>query len=367
MENFSETIEKWYAGNQRDLPWRHAKDPYSIWISEIILQQTQVKQGYGYYLRFIKRFPNVFSLARADEQEVLKYWQGLGYYSRARNLHAAAKHIVNDLRGHFPSDYRGVRALKGVGDYTAAAICSFAYGLPEAVLDGNVYRVLARYFAISTPIDTTEGKKLFTELSRKMLDKRQPALYNQAIMDFGAVQCTPANPTCLFCPLQDSCLAFSEGQVTHYPIKARKTRTKDVYYTYLYINCHDRFLLHKRSGAGIWKNLYELPLIESTSAKEQENILSSTAFREWTKISGTSPLPTIRLVAGDLRHVLSHRIIHAQCFAIILQANASDSAFTREARQKGCIAISRKDLEHYPLPRLITRILEKTIDGSGTN
>lgn len=214
MNIFSGTLLDWYAENKRDLPWRNTTDPYLIWISEIILQQTRVAQGYEYFLRFIKRFPDVVSLAAASEDEVMKYWQGLGYYSRARNLHAAAK----SMKGTFPKTYAEVRALKGVGDYTAAAICSFAYDMPYAAVDGNVYRVLSRYFGIDVPIDSTEGKKTFTALAGEVLDKSRPADYNQAIMDFGAVQCTPQSPNCLFCPLSGSCRALSEGKVQQLPV-----------------------------------------------------------------------------------------------------------------------------------------------------
>ena len=224
MNIFSEAIVEWYKEYKRDLPWRESSDPYRIWISEIILQQTRVAQGYDYFLRFIKRFPDVKALADADEDEVMKYWQGLGYYSRARNLHAAAK----SMNGVFPETYPEVLALKGVGEYTAAAICSFAYGMPYAVVDGNVYRVLSRYFGIDTPIDSTEGKKLFAALADEMLDKKQPALYNQGIMDFGAIQCTPQSPDCLFCPLADSCSALSTGRVTQLPVKQLRGSIQNV-------------------------------------------------------------------------------------------------------------------------------------------
>lgn len=216
MNIFSEKLIAWYAENKRELPWRDTTDPYIIWISEIILQQTRVAQGYDYFLRFIHCFPNVTALAEAPEDEVMKCWQGLGYYSRARNLHAAAK----SMNGVFPATYEGVRALKGVGDYTAAAICSSAYGMPYAVVDGNVYRVLSRYFGIDTPVDSTEGKKLFAALADEMMDKSQPAVYNQAIMDFGAIQCTPQSPNCLFCPLVDSCSALKGGYDNEVACKA---------------------------------------------------------------------------------------------------------------------------------------------------
>ena len=203
MNNFGRILIEWYQNNRRDLPWRRTKNPYLIWISEIILQQTRVAQGYDYYQRFVKRFPDVFSLADADEDEVMKYWQGLGYYSRARNLHAAARSMAE--AGGFPKTYKEVLALKGVGEYTAAAICSFAYGMPYAVVDGNVYRVLSRWLGIETPIDSTEGKRIFAEVAAELLDKAQPGLYNQAIMDFGALQCTPVSPNCMFCPFIDTC------------------------------------------------------------------------------------------------------------------------------------------------------------------
>ena len=226
MNEFAEKIVAWYAGNKRELPWRDTEDPYVIWISEIILQQTRVAQGYDYFQRFIRRFPDVRALAEADEDEVMRYWQGLGYYSRARNLHEAAK----GMNGVFPTAYEGVRALKGVGEYTAAAICSFAYGMPYAVVDGNVYRLLSRYFGIDTPIDSAEGKKLFAALAEEMLDKSRPAIYNQAVMDFGAMQCTPRSPGCLSCPLAEGCSAWREGRVEQLPVKRHKTKTSDRYF-----------------------------------------------------------------------------------------------------------------------------------------
>ena len=222
MDNFGEILIKWYQDNKRDLPWRRTKNPYLIWISEIILQQTRVAQGYDYYQRFVKRFPDVFSLAAADEDEVMKYWQGLGYYCRARNLHAAARSMAD--AGGFPKTYKEVLALKGVGEYTAAAICSFAYGMPYAVVDGNVYRVLSRWLGIETPIDSAEGKRIFAEVAAELLDKAQPGIYNQAIMDFGALQCTPASPNCMFCPFVDTCVARQKGVVDTLPVKQHKTK-----------------------------------------------------------------------------------------------------------------------------------------------
>ena len=233
MENFSRKLIDWYRENGRDLPWRRTKNPYLIWISEIILQQTRVAQGYDYYQRFVARFPDVFALAAADEDEVMKYWQGLGYYSRARNLHAAARRMAE--AGGFPVTYAGVRALKGVGEYTAAAICSFAYDMPYAVVDGNVYRVLSRWLGIDTPIDSTEGKKLFVRIADELLDCECPGLYNQAIMDFGALQCTPVAPDCLFCPLSDFCVARLKGIASSLPVKQHKIKVTNRYFNYIYV------------------------------------------------------------------------------------------------------------------------------------
>ena len=319
MNIFSEAIVEWYKEYKRDLPWRESSDPYRIWISEIILQQTRVAQGYDYFLRFIKRFPDVKALADADEDEVMKYWQGLGYYSRARNLHAAAK----SMNGVFPETYPEVLALKGVGEYTAAAICSFAYGMPYAVVDGNVYRVLSRYFGIDTPIDSTEGKKLFAALADEMLDKKQPALYNQGIMDFGAIQCTPQSPDCLFCPLADSCSALSTGRVTQLPVKQHKTKTTNRYFNYIYVRMGAHTLINKRTGNDIWKNLYELPLIETENEVPEEKFY---ALSRWREMLAEGETPLVRLVQKGVKHVLSHRVIYANFYEVILPEDSASFA-----------------------------------------
>lgn len=228
VNQFSESLIRWYEQHRRELPWRETKDPYRIWISEIILQQTRVAQGYAYYCRFIERFPDVCSLAEAHEDEVMKMWQGLGYYSRARNLHEAARSLAG--RGRLPETYKEVRAMKGVGDYTAAAICSFAYDMPCAVVDGNVYRVLSRWMGVDEPIDTAAGKKLFAQLADQLLDRKHPAVYNQAIMDFGALQCVPASPDCQVCPLADSCVALRDKRVEELPRKSHKVKTVNRYF-----------------------------------------------------------------------------------------------------------------------------------------
>lgn len=344
MNIFSEKLIDWYALNKRELPWRDTQDPYIIWISEIILQQTRVAQGYEYFMRFVHRFPNVAVLAEAHEDEVMKYWQGLGYYSRARNLHAAAR----SMNGVFPTSYKEVRALKGVGDYTAAAICSFAYGMPYAVVDGNVYRVLARYFGIDVPIDSTEGKKLFAALAQEMLDKFRPALYNQAIMDFGAMQCTPQSPDCLFCPLADGCLALRGGQVGKLPVKRHKTKTTNRYFNYIYVRMGACTYLHKRTEDDIWKNLFELPLVETDGPVPED------VFRELPQVRalfGAGEVPELRLVIENVKHVLSHRVIYANFYEVSLpEISASFS---------DCQRVEIKDLEQYAVSRLVHAFLEK--------
>lgn len=347
MNILTETLLKWYAGNKRELPWRDTKDPYAIWISEIILQQTRVVQGYDYFLRFMHRFPDVQALASASEDEVMKYWQGLGYYSRARNLHAAAK----SMNGLFPMTYPEVRALKGVGDYTAAAICSFAYNMPYAVVDGNVYRVLARYFGIETPIDSTEGKKIFAALAEEMLDKSHPADYNQAIMDFGAIQCTPQNPNCLFCPLSDSCSALSEGKVMRLPVKQHKTKTTNRYFNYIYVRTGAYTLVHKRTENDIWKNLFELPMIETEKDLSEEEFQSCQQLHElFAEVSGELK---VRSVVRNVKHVLSHRVIYANFYEVELPEGISSFS--------GYQKIRVEDLEQYAVPRLIHAFLEKYV------
>ncbi len=345
MNDFSRILLDWYAGHKRELPWRGTKDPYRIWISEIILQQTRVAQGYEYFRRFMERFPDVTSLAEADEDEVMRYWQGLGYYSRARNLHAAAR----SMNGVFPRTYEGVRALKGVGDYTAAAICSIAFDMPYAVVDGNVYRVLSRYFGVETPIDSTVGKKTFAALAQEMLDVEHPGLYNQAIMDFGALQCTPQSPSCLFCPLADACSALSAGKVNQLPVKQHRTKTTDRYFTYIYICIGGKMLLRKRTGNDIWRNLYELPLIETDRQLSGEELLSHPFLRK--ELDGQAVRPFVRPLLMGVKHVLSHQIIHADFYEMNIPADIPGFP--------DYIRIGQGEWERYAVPRLIHLFLEK--------
>lgn len=339
---------RWYAENKRELPWRETTDPYRIWISEIILQQTRVAQGLGYFNRFMERFPDVHALAEASDDEVMKYWQGLGYYSRARNLHAAAQDIVTRFGGVFPQDYQKVLSLKGIGEYTAAAICSFAWKLPYAVVDGNVFRVLARVFGMDTPIDSVVGKKEFSVLAQELLDCRHPDLYNQAIMDFGAMQCTPKAPACLYCPLQDCCVALASGQVNQLPVRMGKTTVKPRYFNYLHIHCQGINLLAKRGAKDIWQNLYEYPLIETPQPMDWGELQQTEAYRQLMEGTGEVQLLRSLKMPG---HVLSHRIIYA-CFHEIEVARFS------EAMQR-FLQVPEVRMEQYAVSRLIELYREK--------
>ncbi|WP_288324055.1 A/G-specific adenine glycosylase [uncultured Phocaeicola sp.] len=349
MNNFGRILIEWYQNNRRDLPWRRTKNPYLIWISEIILQQTRVAQGYDYYQRFVKRFPDVFSLADADEDEVMKYWQGLGYYSRARNLHAAARSMAE--AGGFPKTYKEVLALKGVGGYTAAAICSFAYGMPYAVVDGNVYRVLSRWLGIETPIDSTEGKRIFAEVAAELLDKAQPGLYNQAIMDFGALQCTPVSPNCMFCPFIDTCVARQKGLVDTLPVKQHKAKVTNRYFNYIYVRMGAHTLINKRTGNDIWKNLYELPLIETESEVPEEKFY---ALPQWQEMLAEGEVPSVRLVQKGVKHVLSHRVIYANFYEVILPENAASFAQYQRIRIE--------DLHKFAVSRLVNQFFSLILE-----
>lgn len=344
----SEALIEWYQTNKRDLPWRNTADPYVIWISEIILQQTRVVQGLDYFNRFIARFPNVIVLANSEEDEVLRYWQGLGYYSRARNLHTAAKDIQKRFNGIFPDRYEDVRSLKGIGDYTAAAICSFAYKQPYAVLDGNVYRVLSRLLAIETAIDTSTGKKIFHEAACSLLDKTYPDIYNQAIMELGALQCTPQQPDCSKCPLMANCLAHEKGIEKDLPHKQGKTIVKERFFNYFYIRNKTSVWIRKRTGNDIWKNLFELPLIETEKplslSKLQQTETYKNLFAGINKIAFSAPV-------FETKHVLSHRIIYASFYAVEID---SPGAGLSEYLQ-----IEDSEIDNFAVSRLTLRFLER--------
>ena len=338
--DFAGALMGWYARHGRDLPWRGTRDPYRIWISEVILQQTRVAQGLEYFRRFMERFPDVRTLAGAPEDEVMRYWQGLGYYSRARNLHAAAQEIVERHGGEFPRDYAQVLALKGIGEYTAAAVCSFAWGMPYAVVDGNVYRVLSRFFGIDTPIDSGKGKAEFAELAQEVMDRRSPDVYNQAIMDFGAVQCTPKAPACLYCPLRDGCRALTEGRVEQLPVKQGKTRVKPRYFNYLDVHCGGKCLLRRREGNDIWRNLYEFPLVETAG---QVDFAALQESEEYLRLMDGAGTVLVRAVTEMPKHVLSHRVIYAVFYELEVERfSPAMGDFVQVAEEEaGRYAVSR--------------------------
>ena len=343
MDNMKEIILEWYASNRRDLPWRNDPTPYQVWLSEVILQQTRVSQGLDYYLRFIERWPSVADLAAASEEEVLKMWQGLGYYSRARNLHHCAKQVMEQHNGKFPADFEQLKQLKGVGDYTAAAIASIAFNLPCAVVDGNVYRVLSRLFDVDTPININEGQKLFATLADELLNREQPGLHNQAVMEFGALHCTPKNPNCLLCPLQAQCLAFSRQTIMQRPVKLAKTKVTTRYFNYVVAKTGDKVYLRKRSGKDIWRNLYDFPCIESEKPLSVEEVLASEGFRQHF---GNVPF-TVTKVSPVFTHKLTHRTLLAQFIEIKL------SQEWPPIETKDIFLASERDMENYPIPRLI--------------
>jgi len=340
---FSKKIINWYQDNKRDLPWRATKDPYKVWLSEIILQQTRVVQGLPYYNKFLNRFPELKNLASASEQEVLKQWQGLGYYSRARNLHATAKHIQNELDGNFPLDYDSLLKLKGIGDYTAAAIASFCYDEKKAVVDGNVYRVLARYFGIDTAINSHAAKKEFKALAFEMMDKENPGLFNQAIMEFGALQCIPSKPDCNICPLKDSCVGLQKNKVAILPVKAKKNKIVRRYFNYLIlVTDENKTVVRMREGKGIWQNLYEFPLIESDKSIDYKTLIGDKKFLEYTEQQDFS---LNLLTDEDIVHKLTHQHLFIKFWLVSLLEYSKKT-------------ISWRSVSHLPFPIVIHNFIE---------
>ena len=346
MNNFSVTLLTWYSHYKRELPWRDEKDPYKIWVSEIILQQTRIAQGWDYYLRFVERFPTVMALANAAEDDVLKQWQGLGYYSRARNLHAGAKHIADVHQGKFPRQYEDILKIKGVGEYTAAAIASFAFNLPFPAVDGNVFRVLTRIFGIHTPIDTNTGKKEITVLANQLIDKKQAGVFNQAIMDFGSLQCTPANPDCVSCCFSVSCVAKQQNLQSFLPIKSQKTKTRTRYFYYLHLRNHGKTMIQKREKQDIWKGLYEFPLIESERELQLDDILSDVFLKKML----TNTSCTVEAVSTLYKHQLSHQLIVAQFITLVVVKGDIDI-------EPPLLFIPETEINKYPVARLTERFL----------
>lgn len=342
--NFSKILINWYLSNKRELPWRKTREPYNIWLSEIMLQQTRIEQGLPYYERFTEAFPSVFDLAAASQDKVLKLWQGLGYYSRARNLHETAKFVAKELDGKFPGNYKELKKLKGVGDYTASAIASICFAEPVAVVDGNVYRVLARYFDIDTPINSTAGIKEFKMLASELLNPEQPSEFNQAIMEFGALQCKPQNPLCDTCPLNESCLALKKNKIGELPVKLKKGKIKKRYFNYLvFQNNENDTLLRQRKGKGIWHELYEFPLVE-TGAPVTVDVL--TRQEEFKEILDDAPAEVILYNQDPVVHKLSHQHIFANFWILKCE----------EVPGK---AVAMEQVDEYPVPVLIQNFLNE--------
>lgn len=343
--HFSAKIQRWYGTHKRNLPWRQDNDPYRVWLSEVILQQTRVVYGESYFKLFLSAFPTIYDLANAPEDQVLKLWQGLGYYSRARNLHKTAKLIANDCKGVFPNTYTQLLALPGVGPYTAAAISSICFHLPHAVVDGNVYRVLARYFGMEDPIDSGQGKKRFEALANELIDAKQPGNYNQAIMEFGALQCKPKTPSCHQCVLKDSCVALQKNKVSVYPNKKTNKAVKKRYFNYIVpLLPNNQTSLIQRKGKDIWQHLYEFPLFESTHPLTPDNISKESNFPKWVSIDEIALFNQKPWV-----HQLTHQHIYASFWIISTDSVPSDST-----------SISK--LASYPVSRLIERFLHKFFD-----
>ena len=346
---FTEKLLLWNNNeNMRIMPWKGEKDPYRIWLSEVILQQTRVKQGEEYYHKFLKKFPNILRLASATENEVFKLWEGLGYYSRCRNLLVTAREIAFSRGGKFPTDHQDILKLKGVGPYTAAAISSFAYELPFAVTDANVFRLLARFFGITKSTNSSEGKKYFTDLSQTLLDKSFPAIYNQAIMDFGAIICKPKQPLCPQCTFQLECTAFRKGLIGSLPLKEKKITRKQRYFFYIIAEHGDAVYTRQRAGKDIWQGLTEFILVEKNVKVPAEKLLRSSEF---LSLVGSYKLIHI---SKAFRQQLTHQIIEGVFIHIQLQAVLKDASYT---------AVNKKQLLKKAFPRLINTFLEQEKSG----
>ncbi|MCG9791526.1 A/G-specific adenine glycosylase [Flavobacterium algicola] len=340
---FHNTLISWYLKNKRDLPWRNTSNPYHIWLSEIMLQQTRVAQGTPYFLSFTSNFPTVLDLAKADEEQVLKLWQGLGYYSRARNLHKTAQYIAFELNSQFPNNYNDLLKLKGVGEYTAAAIASFSYNEVVPVVDGNVFRVLSRYFDIESDISIAATKKEFTALAAALIPNDNPALFNQAIMEFGAIQCTPKNPDCTICVFNDSCIALQKKKVDNLPVKSKKTKVRDRYFNYIVVEDENKnTIINKRTQKGIWHNLYEFPLIE-TDKEEGFKYVSEAITQDL--FAKSIILGIIEHNEKSIIHKLSHQHLHIKFWGIKIKGQID----------KG---INQKELRTFPFPIVIHNFIE---------
>ena len=348
--NFPNNLIKWYLRNKREMPWRLTSDPYRIWLSEIILQQTRVAQGLPYYERFVSSFPTVQDLAAASQEEVLKLWQGLGYYSRGRNLHATAQYIANELDGMFPASYKELLKLKGVGDYTASAIASISFNEATAVVDGNVYRVLSRIFGIETPINSTSGQKEFKALAQELLDPKQPATFNQAIMEFGAIQCKPKSPSCLECIFQERCVAFRTNTIVKLPVKINKVKIKKRYLNYLvFLSEDNQTILNQRTGKGIWQGLYEFPVVELDKEEAHTMGYAKDSFRESVLVKEKlAPYELLSLEQYNQSPIV-HKLSHQHLYTTFWIVRVTDL---------GKNAMPLPDIKTLPVPILISRFID---------
>ena len=343
---FTRQLMQWHRNdNQRSLPWKGEQDPYKIWLSEVILQQTRAEQGLPYYMRFTETYPTVKHLANATDEAAFKLWQGLGYYNRCKNMLSTARQIVKELNGSFPNTYEGLLSLKGIGPYTAAAIGSFAFGLAQAVVDGNVNRVLARVFGIDTPFDTTDGKKQFQALATELLDSTDSSAYNQAIMDLGATICTPQNPKCDTCPLQKICIAYQKNLIGYLPVKSKKQAVRVRYFNYLLLEMDDKIWLRKRSGKDIWQNLFEPFLIETANSPDSRELQDTEAYRDLN-------IADAPVYEGNLKQRLTHQLIESRFFTVSLSSkptiNATDGLW-----------VAKDKLKNYAFPKTLVSYLEK--------
>ncbi|WP_414000016.1 A/G-specific adenine glycosylase [Flavobacterium sp. W1B] len=341
---FSNSLIQWYLQNKRDLPWRNTTNPYAIWLSEIMLQQTRVAQGTPYFLSFIEAFPTVFDLAKADEEEVLKLWQGLGYYSRARNLHKTAQYVAFELNGIFPATYNDLLKLKGVGEYTAAAIASFSYKEVVPVVDGNVFRVLSRYFDVETDIALASTKKEFAALAFELMPKDNPDIFNQAIMEFGALQCVPKSPDCSICVFNQSCAALQKKKVDQLPVKSKKVKVRNRYFNYLVVSDDDEnTLIQKRTSKGIWQNLYEFPLIETEKEEGFDSIASQVQKNHF---ASNTIIGMMEDNEKSIVHKLSHQHLHIKFWKIKVKGRVENG-------------IDKENLKTFPFPIVIYNFIEK--------
>jgi len=360
-DDFGARLTSWYALHKRDLPWRGISDPYKVWLSEVILQQTRVVQGLDYYHRFISEYPDIFRLAGAKEEDVLKMWQGLGYYSRAINLLKAARRIVNEYDGKFPQTTRELMKIEGVGPYTAAAIASIVYREAEPVLDGNVFRVLSRILGISSPVDSALGRKRFRSAAKALMEGSEPGTFNEAMMEFGALQCIPKNPDCDRCIFNDRCIAFQKDAVHQYPVKKSRSKIRDRYLYYFVLVCKvdqvPHYYLRKRDNKGIWKNLYDFPAEESESPLSPDTLWDRSLLGHILLDQGA----TLRQVSPEMVHQLTHQRLHATFLKMDVDKKIRHPYFN------SLHLIPREDMEEYPVPRLIDRYLreQKIIESHG--